>query len=205
MKVLVIFVHPRRDSFCGGLLDSVLNGLTAAGHEVQVADLYAEGFNPAFTAEDFAQFSDQPMPPDVLREQARFDWCEGVVIISPIWWYQFPAMLKGWIDRVFSEGWAFEGSHSERKVNPIGWRKLLVIASAGSNPRTFDKYGYSVGIKALWDTGVWGYCGFVDRHTEFFWNVQPKSQTDAERAAYMARAFELGVGFAGLSSRNPQN
>lgn len=195
MKVLVIFVHPSPTSFCAGLLAHVCAGLRAAGHEVQIADLYAEGFNPAFQAEDFAQFAGTPMPADVLREQARFEWSEGVVIVSPIWWYQFPAMLKGWIDRVFSAGWAFESLQRPEPVPSLGWRPLLVLASAGASPQTFDKYGYMEGIRALWDTGIWGYCGFTRRRTEFFWKVQPRSLSPAERAAHEARAFALGQQF----------
>jgi NAD(P)H dehydrogenase (quinone) len=192
MKVLVIFVHPRRESFCGGLLEAVTTGLTEAGHEIEVADLHAEAFNPVFTAADYAQFSGGPMPNDVLREQARIEWSEGIVIVTPIWWYQFPAMLKGWVDRVFSKGWAFDDSHAFKQ---IGWRKLLVLASAGAKAETFEKYGYTKGIESLWDVGIWGYCGFENRHTEFFWGVQPRQMSDAERGTHMNTARDLGKNF----------
>lgn len=197
MKVLVMLVHPRRDSFCGQLTDSLVEGLQEAGHEVRIGDLYREGFQPAFTEDDYAQFDNRPMPEDVLREQARVEWAEGLVFVMPIWWYQFPAMFKGWIDRVFSEHWAYEYSTAfDRSKSLLGWRKTLIVASAGGSPRTFAKYGYDQGMQALWDTGIWGYCGFRDVRTHFFYRIKPQDISDEERARHMDEARRLGREFA---------
>lgn len=194
MRVLVIYVHPKRVCFTGELLSNVIAGLEDADHEVQVADLYSEGFNPAFGAEDYAQFSGEAMPSEVTREQKRIEWSEGIVIVSPIWWYQYPAMLKGWIDRVFSEGWAFADSYARGGTN-LGWRKLLIIASAGGRPETYEKHGYTSAIKALWDVGIWDYCGFNDRRTEFFWRVRPYEMPVEDREVHMKRARQLARDF----------
>jgi NAD(P)H dehydrogenase (quinone) len=197
MKVLVMLVHPSRDSFCGQLADNIIAGLQEAGHETRMGDLYREGFQPALIEEDYAQFDDKPMPEDVLREQARIEWAEGLIFVMPIWWYQFPAMFKGWIDRVFSEHWAYEYATAfDREKTRLGWRKTLIVASAGGNPRTFMKYGYDQGLQALWDTGIWGYCGFRDIRTQFFYQIKPKSMTDEERAQHMLEARRLGREFA---------
>jgi NAD(P)H dehydrogenase (quinone) len=194
-----MLVHPNRGSFCGQLLDNVVEGLREAGHEVRIADLYGEHFQPALTVEDFAQFDNRPMPEDVQREQARVEWSEGLVFIMPIWWYQFPAMFKGWIDRVFSEHWAYEYSTAfDRSKTLLGWRKTLIVASAGGSPRTFKKYEYDLGMRALWDTGIWGYCGFRDVHTHFFYGIKPKDMPDLEREQHMVEARRLGREFSTL-------
>ena len=199
MKVLVMLVHPSRDSFCGQLLDNIVGGLREDGHEVRIADLYAEGFQPALTAEDFAQFDNRPMPDDVQREQARVEWAEGLIFVMPIWWYQYPAMFKGWIDRVFSEHWAYEYAAAfNRSKTLLGWRKTLIVASAGGNAQTYQKYGYDRGMKALWDTGVWGYCGFQDIRTYFFYDIKSKDMLDDDRERHMAEAKRLGRAFATL-------
>lgn len=183
MKVLIMLIHPRRDSFCGQLMNNIVAGLQQAGHETRIADLYAERFQPALIPEDYAQFENRPMPEDVLREQSRVQWSEGLVFVMPIWWYQYPAMFKGWIDRVFSEHWAYEFTTAfDREKSSLGWRKTLIVASAGGGPRTFAKYGYDQGRHALWDTGVWGYCGFRDLRTHFFYSIKPESMPDEERA-----------------------
>jgi NAD(P)H dehydrogenase (quinone) len=102
MRVLVVFCHPRRASFTGDVLDRVVAGLGEAGHAVDVADLYREGFQPVFGDEDYAQFEGGAMGADVLREQERVERSDGIVLVFPVWWWSFPAMLKGWFDRVWA-------------------------------------------------------------------------------------------------------
>ena len=100
MHLLAVFCHPRRDSFTGALLDSFASGVREAGHQVELADLYREGFDPSFRAEDYAQFRSEPMPGEILAEQRRVDRADALAFVFPVWWWSFPAMLKGWIDRV---------------------------------------------------------------------------------------------------------
>ncbi len=195
MRVLILFVHPRRDSFCGRVLQATRGALEAMGHAVEVADLHAEGFNPAFVAEDYAQFDGRPMPADVLSEQARVDRNDALVIIAPIFWWQYPAMLKGWIDRVFSEGWAFTDSRAPNSEPVLGLRKVLVLASAGAEPSRFAKYGYLEGLRTLWDTGVWGYCG-VEVQTTILWAVRPNTMSGADVLARLEEARDVVAAFA---------
>ena len=103
MRILVVFAHPKRDSFTGRILDSFVAGLEQAGHVAEVADLYSEGFQPLLVPEDYAQWEDRPMPADVLREQARVERSEGIALVFPVWWWSMPAILKGWFDRVFAQ------------------------------------------------------------------------------------------------------
>ena len=179
MRILILFIHPRPESFCARVLGVTQAWLRDQGHEVEVADLYEEGFNPAMIAEDFAQFADEPMQDDVLREQARVDRNDAMIVITPVWWWQYPAMLKGWIDRVFSEGWAFTDSRAPNAEPIFGLRKVLVMATAGAEPARFAKYGYLEGIQTLWDTGVWGYCG-VDVQTAILWAIRPFGVPEAD-------------------------
>jgi NAD(P)H dehydrogenase (quinone) len=196
--MLILYVHPRRDSFCSRVLSVTRAWLQDQGHEVEVADLYAEGFNPAMIAEDFAQFASEPMPDDVLREQARVDRNDAMIVIAPVWWWQYPAMLKGWIDRVFTEGWAFTDSRAPNAESILGLRKVLVMATAGAEPARFAKYGYLEGIQTLWDTGVWGYCG-VDVQTTILWAIRPFNVPEADlqprldEAKHVVRDFVRGL------------
>jgi NAD(P)H dehydrogenase (quinone) len=195
MRFLILYVHPKTDGFCGELLAVARSALMSAGHDVEVGDLYSERFNPAFGTADYAQFSVQPMPTDVLREQARIERNDALIVIAPIWWYQFPAMLKGWIDRVFSEGWAFADSHSRSTEPTFRLRHVLVLASAGGSPATYEKYGYRQGIEALWDTGIWGYCG-IKTTSGFLWEVRPREMNVQALQRYREQATELVTQFA---------
>jgi NAD(P)H dehydrogenase (quinone) len=196
LRILILFVHPRPESFCAKLLGVTRARLEADGHQVEVADLYAEGFNPAMIAEDFAQFAGAPMPDDVLREQARVDRNEAMIVIAPVWWWQYPAMLKGWIDRVFIEGWAFTDSRDPNTAPILSIGKVLVLATAGAEPSRFAKYGYLEGIRTTWDVGVWGYCG-VDVQTSILWAIRPDGMSQADVAARLAEGEAVVAAFAG--------
>ena len=134
MHLLAVFCHPRRRSFTGALLDSFASGVREAGHEVELADLYSEGFDPSFRVEDYAQFQSELMPREILAEQRRVDRADALAFVFPVWWWSFPAMLKGWIDRVWSEGWAYnftpERSKGLLRDRPTIQRRTLAADSA---------------------------------------------------------------------------
>jgi NAD(P)H dehydrogenase (quinone) len=102
MKVLVVYCHPLEASFNAALRDRVLAGLAAGGHETRLLDLYAMGFDPVLSAQgrtDYhtAEVNEAP----VADHLAALRWCEALVFVYPTWWYGPPAMLKGWLDRVW--------------------------------------------------------------------------------------------------------
>src|SRR5512147_694627 len=136
MHVLALFCHPRRDSFSGAVLDAFCTGLQEDGHAVEIADLYREGFDPRLRLEDYAQFEDRPMPDDVLAEQARVERARAMAFVFPVWWWSFPGLLKGWVDRVFSSGWAYDFTPG-RSRGLLEDRPTLLICVAGSRRATY--------------------------------------------------------------------
>lgn len=177
MKILIVYCHPIKESFNHAVLESVETALSGLGHDCRVADLYAEKFDPVMVEADFAQFLGKPMPTEIQQEQARFEWAEGIVFIFPVWWWSIPAMLKGWIDRVISYGWAWKDP-----LNPesgyLHSRKLLVIPTAGASKRAFEKRGYDQSFFTQLTIGTWRYCGITDVTTEFLYEIH----ADAEQA-----------------------
>jgi NAD(P)H dehydrogenase (quinone) len=108
MRVLVLYSHPVEESFNGAVHAAVLRGLRTARHEIDDCDLYAEGFNPVMSREERIGYLDipqnrLPVEPYVARVLAA----EAMVIVSPVWNFGFPAMLKGFFDRVFLPGVSF--------------------------------------------------------------------------------------------------
>lgn len=191
MHTLAVFAHPRRDSFSGALLDRFLEGLHAEGHTTEVADLHREGFDPRFTAADFAQFSTGTMPEDVLREQARVERADALALVFPVWWWSFPAILKGWIDRVFSEGWAYRFTPGVSR-GQLRDRPTLVLGVGGSRESTYRKYGYDESMRVQIDVGILGYCGLHDVTTRLFFAVE---EDERDRERYLEEAAELGRSF----------
>lgn len=108
MRALVVYCHPAPDSFTAAVRDRVLDRLAAAGAEIRLHDLYAEGFQPVLTPAEWRGYLDSPanLAP-VAREAADLAWCDTLIFIYPTWWYGLPAMLKGWLDRVLLPDLAF--------------------------------------------------------------------------------------------------
>ena len=196
MRVLAVFCHPMRDSFTGSVLDSFVKGAHDAGHEVEIADLYGEEFQPVMLAEDYAQFDGLPMPADVLAEQTRFERCQAFALVFPVWWWSFPAMLKGWIDRVFSAGWAFrlstdaEGRQIEPEGSLLDERKAVILCCAGGSERMYEKYGAREALRNQIEIGTMEYCGVADITMHILYKAWEPDE--ALRAAHLKTAYTTG-------------
>lgn len=193
MRVLVVYCHPRRASFSGRVLQRVVEGLVASGHEPEVADLYGEGFDPVFAPADYAQFEGGRLAEEILREQARVERNEALLLVFPIWWWSFPAMLKGWFDRVWSNGWAYEFAN-----NPDGSllapRPFGLIACAASSADVYRRRGYDEMLTRQVEIGVLGFCGVSASRIVILNDV---GWNEAREAVHLAHATELGRTFPG--------
>jgi NAD(P)H dehydrogenase (quinone) len=191
MKVLVVFDHPRRDSFCGALLDSLLAGLSSAGHRSELADLRAENFDPRLPIADEPDWgdSDKVYSPEVLAEQQRISRNDALAFVFPVWWWSFPATTKGWIDRVWNNGWAY----GDRK---LPHRKALLIGACAGDEQSFSKRGYDTAIRTQLLTGVIDYCGIKEGELVLLYDVLGLAET---RSDCLARANELGRTYFGAA------
>jgi putative NADPH-quinone reductase len=134
MRVLVIYCHPRPDSFSAALRDAAVDGLTASGHSVELRDLYAEGFDPVLSTHQRGAYFDETESvhgvEDHVAALRRADW---LVLVYPTWWFGVPAMLKGWFDRVWLPGVAFHLG-GPRVMVPLltNIRRIGVVTTYGS-------------------------------------------------------------------------
>lgn len=136
MRVLVVHCHPDEDSFIAAVRARVLAGLAAGGHEVRLTDLYASAFDPAFSAWEREHHHDPPeSKPEIAGHAADLHWCEALVLVYPTWWSGQPAMLKGWIDRVFVQGIAWDLPEGSARIRPLltNIRRLVVVTTHGSS------------------------------------------------------------------------
>ncbi len=198
MRVLTVFAHPNRASFSGACLDAFLAGLAESGHEGDLADLYGEGFDPRFQAADFAQFTGGPaaMPEEVRREQARVERADALAFVFPVWWWSFPAILKGWVDRVWCQGWAYDFTLGRsRGLLTLG--KAVLPCPAGSSASVYRTYGYHEAMRRCIDVGVLGYCGIDDVAMHIFPAVDDRPEA---REAYLEIARRIGRDFAKLEA-----
>jgi NAD(P)H dehydrogenase (quinone) len=147
MKVLIVHAHPESRSFCAALKDVAAETFTAAGHTVDVSDLYAMGFNPVAGAADFAERKDPDylvyaleqrhgvesggLAADIQAEIEKVRACDLLILTFPIFWMSMPAMLKGWIDRVFVSGVFYGGRRVYGKGGMAGKRALVATTLGG--------------------------------------------------------------------------
>lgn len=108
MNTLVVYCHPDPDSFTAAIRDVVVETLTAGGHDVRVRDLYGEGFDARFSAEERRTHLTPGPHQSVAAHAEELHWCAHLVLVYPTWWSGQPAMLKGWMDRVWVRGIAWE-------------------------------------------------------------------------------------------------
>ena len=108
MRALIVFCHPKEDSFSGAVLGVVRDRLDAAGAEVRVRDLYRSNFAPVLSAHELDIYLDEAANvAPVAQDVADLRWADTLIFVYPTWWYGLPAMLKGWLDRVLVPGVAF--------------------------------------------------------------------------------------------------
>ncbi|CEJ11119.1 Glutathione-regulated potassium-efflux system ancillary protein KefF [bacterium YEK0313] len=172
MKVLLVFAHPEPRSFNGALRDLAIAELSARGHKVKVSDLYAAGWKSAVDRADFPGLdAGRPLQPsraskqaflageltaDVVAEQEKLLWADLLILQFPLWWFTMPAILKGWVDRVFSYGFAYGvGEHSDRRwgerygEGTLAGRRAMLIVTAGGWPEHYSARGINGPIDDL--------------------------------------------------------
>ncbi len=132
MRVLVLSAHPLPESYNTALRHAAIEGLRAAGHEVDDCDLYAEGFNPILTAEErrgYHAIPDNRAP--VESHVRRLEQADAIVLCFPTWCFNIPAMLKGYFDRVLLPGVSFRLEEGVAKPNLTGLRRIAAITTYG--------------------------------------------------------------------------
>ncbi|HEY7687105.1 MAG TPA: NAD(P)H oxidoreductase [Dongiaceae bacterium] len=189
MKVLTVFSHPRRQSLSGAVLDAFTDGLRAAGHEVEIADLHGEGFDPVMIEADEPDWDDsrKRYSAAVLQEQARITRNDALAFVFPVWWWSLPAMLKGWIDRVWNNGWAYGDTK-------LPHRRAVLLALAAGGAKSYRERGYLAAMETQVVQGIMDYCGIADAKLHMLYDTLDSEEV---RKGMLARAREIGRDFGG--------
>ena len=173
-RVLVVTCHPLKDSFVGAIGERAISALERSGAEVRYTDLYADGFTAEITA---AEMDGQTVPDDVVKHHADLAWCERLVLVYPTWWEGQPALLKGWIDRLWRSG-----PRSATRLSNI--RQIVIIATHGSSK--FVNMVEGEGGKRTITRNLAVQCGLHTRSTWLaMYGVDTSSAKDRDR--FLAR------------------
>lgn len=171
MRYFIVYAHPEPRSLNGSLKEGAVAALRTAGHEVQISDLYAMGFKAVADADDFPArnpaerlvyhrasgeaYASGRQRPDIAQEQEKLLWADVVVLQFPFWWFGVPAILKGWMDRVFAHGFAIgvpkEGTRQWRRYGEgrLAGRRAMLAVTTGGREGQFSPRGINGPIDDL--------------------------------------------------------
>jgi len=188
MKHLIIYAHPSADSLNSYLKNVVVSQIQQNGHEVRMRDLYTIGFDPVLSLDDVVGQRGGPMPSDVLVEQEHITWADVLTFIYPIWWTGLPAIMKGYIDRVFSYGFAYRYDHGVQKGSFTG-KQTVIINTHGKSKAEYESMGMDDALSLTSDDGIYRYCG-LDVKQHFFFDCADRPAVDSiERWTKELKAF----------------
>ncbi|QWP75164.1 NAD(P)H-dependent oxidoreductase [Lysobacter sp. K5869] len=196
MHALIVLAHPDPKSLTHAVAACVGEGVRAAGHSVELADLAAEGFDPRYGQADHDAYRElAPLPADVRAEQARIERADAVVLVYPVYWWSMPGLLKGWVDRVFSNNWAY-ATRDGRVVGQLQRLRVHLLGLGGADERSYVKHAYDVAMKTQIDHGVFDYCAACVVSSTIRFDTQ-----EPDGRAHLDAAFELGGGVFGERER----
>jgi NAD(P)H dehydrogenase (quinone) len=190
MNILIILGHPGPKSLNHALAWGAYDALHNDGHHVILHDLCAEDFDPLLPAEEIPESGS--IPPLIYKHCEELRSADGIIIVHPNWWGQPPAILKGWIDRVFRPGIAYrfkEGDGGEGI--PIGLLKAraAIVLNTSNTPEAREKEAFGDPLDAIWKRCIFDLCGVRNVHRRMF-NVVVTS-TREQRLAWIEEAIDL--------------
>lgn len=190
MEVLIVYTHPNPRSFNRAVLEAFTRGLGEGGHTFEVVDLYAIGFDPRLGLADYVQFTGKQMPQDILEQQEKVARADALVFIHPIWWVGWPAMLKGWIDRVFSYGFAYQFTERGGIEGLLKYKKALLINTTYYSEEDYEFLGIRDAMEKTLVEFTLKCCGIQDVKYVFLYSVE--AVDNKTRWKYLEQVFRLG-------------
>jgi putative NADPH-quinone reductase len=185
-KVLVVLGHPDPESFNAAIFRAYVQAATAAGHEVRTLELGQLDFDPVLRYGYRQRMAPDPM---IERSQEWIKWAQHIVLIFPVWWSQMPALLKGWVDRTFTPGFAYnyEGLRAIRHLR--GRTGALITTSMGPSLLLA-----LLGVAPVWNMkrNLFGSCGIKTTQTLSLGQMTTPRDTAARRARFLQKVARAG-------------
>jgi NAD(P)H dehydrogenase (quinone) len=185
MNVFVLIGHQHPGSFCHAIAAAAIEELKAAGHEVVYHDLYAERFDPLLPHEEIP--AGATLDPVVAQHCREVQAADGYVIVHPNWWAMPPAILKGWLDRVFRQGVVYRFTAAGVEKLLVG--KRAVVLTTSNTPRDEELRLYGDPLENLWKTCIFDLVGVTDFTRRNFESII--LSTPEQRAAWLHEVRQL--------------
>ncbi len=189
MKHAIVLAHPKPDSFTAAMATAYAGALGASGHEVMVRDLYRMGFDPRLCADELPGITMPKPHEDVMAERALISDVSAFAFVYPVWFNAPPAILKGYLDRVFGMGFGY-GMQGGANTPLLGGRSMISITSSGAPHSWMIETGAWDAMRKLFDEHVAAVCGLVVLEHLHFGGIVPGITEEAvEGCAQDVRAL----------------
>jgi len=195
MNILIVYAHPEPQSLNGSMYRTAIAHLNNLGHQVKTSDLYTMQFNPVSDRKNFTTvtnpdyFKQQPeelyatqtngFAEEITAEQEKVEWCDLIIFQFPLWWFGLPAILKGWVDRVFAMGRFYNNGRIYE--NGIFKGKLALLSlTAGGPEKNYNKdlYGEIESILKPIHRGIFEFTGWSVLKPQVIYAVERRSVED---------------------------
>ena len=187
MKHLIISAHPNPQSFNRVLVEDVIKATRQAGGETVVRDLYTLDFNPVLSWRELNASMEGIVPAEIKFEQKLITEADLITFIYPLWWMGFPAILKGYLDRVLSYGFAYQNENNI-SVGLLGNKKIQQFITMGNSIEKYQQLGFDKALKSCLVDGLFNFCGITDIQHDIFGNIHLLDETD--RQTILISVFE---------------
>ncbi|MDK2843029.1 MAG: hypothetical protein PWQ17_2535 [Anaerophaga sp.] len=188
MQHLIISAHPNENSFSNALAEALAKRSRHNDIDAVIRNLYEVDFNPILTKKDLSKIKEGTVPEDIAREQEILNDSEVISLIYPLWWGSFPAILKGYFDRVLTNGFAF-------KITPDGpegllkGKKAFLHTTMGNSIEEYENKGILKAFRQIHGQEVFGFCG-IEVAGHLFYPHISDSSTDMKN-----KYIEEALGF----------
>jgi NAD(P)H dehydrogenase (quinone) len=159
MNHLVVLAHPSENSFTRRVASTLMETVAGDRNEIVLRDLYKVGFNPVASAADLVAMRTGKVSEDVRVEMDHVRRADVISFVAPVWWISTPAILKGWIDRVFLFGFSYGYGPDKKVQGLLSGKQGLVFSSSGSTTKEFEDTGKMAAIRTMWGIGTIQFCG----------------------------------------------
>ena len=179
MKHAVILAHPSESSFASTIANTWCTAARSAGHAVELRDLYRIGFDPCLRDTEIPRPTGFAAGEDVQAERKIIDDADVFVFVYPLWFYAPPAIMKGYVDRVFGMGFGYGPQQHGGNRQLLDGRKMLSFTSSGAPSFWVEENGDMAAIRRLFDTHLASVCGMQVLDHVHFGGVVPDLRKDA--------------------------
>lgn len=178
MKALIIYANYKDNSFTSAIKDYLAESFHKNGHEVVIRDLYEIKFNPVLSKNDLESIEKEIFPIDIMNEQKFIQWADLICFVYPIWWSGMPAILKGYIERVFVMGYAFtfEGNNVIPKLKD---KQVAIFNTIGSKD-VYKEQNRLDALNTITKDCIFEFCGMKIVHHEYFNSIPNINEKDKQ-------------------------